>query len=297
MIHYATCPLCQSNHIGHRLSAVDHTVSSQSFEIWQCFDCGFLFTQDIPDEQSIGRYYQAAAYVSHTDSNKGIINSIYHRVRNITLKQKRKLIMQLSRLNNGCLLDVGCGTGAFLHEMRSNGWQVKGLEPDATAVGVCQSKYGIQPGDLNELFSFEPGSFDVVTLWHVLEHVHTLHAYMEQLSNLIGKNGKLVIAVPNHTSTDATTYKANWAAYDVPRHLYHFEPTTMRRLAQMHGMKVESIKPMWFDSFYVSMLSEKNSNNKGGILTAFFNGLYSNLKAVFNKEKCSSVIYILSNQY
>ena len=143
MIHYDFCPLCKSSRIGQRLSAVDHTVSSQSFEIWHCNDCGFLFTQDIPDEQSIGRYYQAAAYVSHTDSNKGFINNIYHRVRNITLKQKRKLIMQLSGLNNGRLLDVGCGTGAFLHEMRSSGWKVKGLDPDATAVGVCQSKYGV----------------------------------------------------------------------------------------------------------------------------------------------------------
>lgn len=296
MIHYENCPLCQSSHIDLNMTTTDYTVSLSSFELWRCRHCGFLFTQNIPDEQSIGEYYKAEAYVSHTDSSKGFINAVYHKVRNITLRQKRKLIQQVSGKQTGRLLDVGCGTGAFLNEMQSNGWQVKGLEPDATAVGVCKSKYGIQPGELKELFSLDAGSFEVVTLWHVLEHVHQLHAYMEQLSKLIGKNGKLIIAVPNHTAADAAYYKENWAAYDVPRHLYHFAPATMRKLAHLYGMKVDAIRPMWFDSFYVSLLSEKIKGSRFGIFTAFLVGCLSNLKAVFNKEKCSSVIYILSAQ-
>ena len=294
IITYQQCPCCNSTLIAPQLKAKDYTVSNDLFEIWECNNCSVRFTQNIPDEESIGKFYQSTSYVSHSDTQEGLINKLYHRVRNITLNQKRELIVDATKTSEGNLLDVGAGTGAFANTMQESGWKVTGLEPDSTARKVAMDKFGLTLNEPDELFSLQPDTFDVITMWHVLEHVHNLHGYLEQYHSILKKEGKLVIAVPNYTSSDASTYGEYWAAYDVPRHLYHFSPASMKHLAELKGFKIESYHPMWYDSFYVSMLSEQYKKGKTNLIKAVWNGLLSNIKATSDNRLCSSVIYIMS---
>ena len=294
MISYEACPGCGEKNIFKVFSAKDYTVSGEQFEICECRNCTLRFTQNIPGEEQIGKYYQSESYVSHSDTNEGLINKLYHKVRKRTLLQKRKLVENITGKNNGSLLDVGCGTGAFLNVMKNASWKVTGLEPDETARQKARELYGLNLETSEKFFGLPAESFDAITLWHVLEHVHDLHGYVDQLKKLLKPAGKLFIAVPNYTCYDEKIYKEFWAAYDVPRHLYHFSPVSMKKLLSRHDLKIDTIKPMWFDSFYVSMLSEKYKTGKSHALKAFITGSISNYKALSNKEKCSSVIYVAS---
>ncbi len=294
MIHYTQCPVCNSTSVEPALTAKDHTVSGEMFAIWNCNGCTFRFTQDVPSQDAIGKYYQSSAYISHSDTREGIVNKLYHWARAITLSGKRNLVRRETGIHAGSLLDVGCGTGAFLHVMKQGGWRITGLEPDEAARANARSLHNIDAKPSHELFNLAHNSYDAITMWHVLEHVHQLQEYVEQMKWLLKENGVLFVAVPNYRSYDAGVYRENWAAYDVPRHLYHFSPGSMRTLMSLHGLKVKKTLPMWFDSFYVSMLSEECKNKKGNMLKAFFQGAFSNLTALFNKEKCSSLIYVIT---
>ncbi len=293
MIHYSLCPLCKSISIQPVFAAKDFTVTQEQFQVWKCNNCTLMFTQDIPGQGEIGKYYQSTSYISHSDTQEGFINKLYHRIRKKTLLSKKNLVQKETRLQQGNILDVGCGTGAFLNNMQQAGWRITGLEPDEGARKIAQSLYNIQPLPAQKIFELPVAEFDAITAWHVMEHVHQLHEYISQLKKILKSNGRIFIAVPNYTSNDASIYQSYWAAYDVPRHLYHFSPESMNILMEMHGMKVEKTKPMWFDSFYVSILSEQYRNGKGSIVKAFWIGLVSNFKAMFNKTKCSSVIYVV----
>ncbi|WP_225321277.1 class I SAM-dependent methyltransferase [Rhizosphaericola mali] len=296
VIHYTACPICNSKNIAFALEAEDYTVSHKKFPIWKCEDCTGCFTQDVPDLEHIGPYYNAEAYVSHSDTKKGIINRLYHSIRKITLKQKRNLVQEESKLKSGKLLDIGAGTGAFAHQMNISGWTVTGLEPDEIARQNALKLHGLNLLPSDQLFSFPTESFDVVTMWHVLEHVHSLHEYMDAIKKILRPNGVAMIAVPNYTSYDAQHYGVYWAAWDVPRHLYHFSPKSMSTLAEEHGMEVVHHIPMIFDSYYVSMLSEKYKNGKYKNLSAFINGNESNTKAQRDPKKFSSVIYVIKKK-
>ena len=293
LIHYTNCPVCGSTDIKIILSTKDYTVSGENFSIAECSNCSLRFTQDVPDAVSISPYYKSANYISHTNTSKGFINQLYQSVRKRTLKQKRKLIETATRITKGNLLDVGSGTGAFAAAMKEAGWQVTGLEPDADARAVGKQSYNIELEDISNFYKLPANSYDAITMWHVLEHVHDLQGYIAKLKSLLKENGKLFIAVPNYMSKDAAIYREHWAAYDVPRHLYHFSPKAMQVLLEKHGLKLLQYKPMWFDSFYVSMLSSKYKTGKTNLLGSFFNGLGSNLKATRNVQRCSSVIYIV----
>ncbi len=292
MIQYQCCPLCENEQISQVLAAADYTVSHEIFEIWECSNCTFRFTQNIPFAEEIGRYYQSENYISHSDIASGFINKLYHQVRKRTLVQKKKLVQKMTGMTSGSILDVGCGTGAFLHTMKEAGWQVTGLEPDVAAARKAKELYGIDPLKSEKLYTLSPASYDAITLWHVLEHVHDLHGYMAKLKSLLKPGGKILIAVPNYTSYDAAKYQQFWAAYDVPRHLYHFSPASMKKLFLRHDLKLEKTIPMWFDSFYVSMLSEQYKNGKPNAFAGALTGGISNLKVLGDREKCSSVIYV-----
>ena len=292
LITYQKCPACNSAAISKVFSCKDHTVSNEFFEVWHCSGCTLRFTQHVPSEQAIGPYYQSPEYVSHSDTRKGFINRLYHTVRNHTLKSKRALLTGLVGSSSATLLDAGAGTGAFANAMQQHGWSVAGIEPDESARKTAKKNYGIDLQTPEKLTLLQTESFDVVTLWHVLEHVHDLHNYLESFNRLLKHDGTLVIAVPNYCSYDAKVYDNCWAAYDVPRHLYHFSPKSMETLLSKHGFFVSQKKPMWFDSFYVSMLSEKYRAKNGSLIRAFWNGLISNAKALADTNKCSSIIYI-----
>lgn len=293
MIILDTCPVCGSAEIQPVFDVKDHTVSKELFPVFHCNHCTARFTNNIPGEAEIGAYYKSEDYISHTETSKGFINSVYHSVRRRTLQQKKILVKNVTGKETGNLLDLGCGTGAFLQVMQEGKWRVKGLEPDPDARAIAAAR-GLDVSATTQFFHLPPASFDVVTLWHVLEHVHQLHPYMEQLKTILKPDGLIVIAVPNYTSGDAQRYGKTWAAYDVPRHLYHFSPQSMKTLVQQHGLTVQDIRPMWFDSFYVSMLSEKyREAGSLGLLKAFWNGVSSNLGAARDTTKCSSLIYLI----
>ena len=292
-VHYTQCPVCRSDAMHPVFHVKDYTVSGKEFEIVHCNVCSARFTQDVPDINEIGAYYKSDDYISHTNTTKGLINRLYQRVRMRTMKQKAGIVKKYTGLPAGNLLDIGCGTGTFLHTMQQQGWQVAGLEPDADARTIGKEQYGINAKPSHELFSLEPESFNAITLWHVLEHVHTLHEYVTQMKNLLAPQGVLFIAVPNYISKDARVYGKYWAGYDVPRHLYHFSPKAMEMLMQQHQLKIVKMLPMWFDSFYVDMLSSKYQSGKINYISAGLHGLASNIHAVGNVEACCSVIYVI----
>lgn len=291
MLTYTNCPICDSATLKPFLSVKDSSVTSETFELLQCSDCSLVLTQHIPSQENIGKYYQFEAYISHTDTKKSFTDKLYHFVRNITLFQKLQWVKWYSNKSSGNLLDIGSGTGAFLNYAKNKNWSVTGVEADGTARAKALELYKLETSSSNFLFGLKQNFYDAITMWHVLEHVHQLNDYMYQIKKLLNGAGKLFIAVPNYTSYDANFYKNNWAAYDVPRHLYHFSPQAMQRLAQKYNFKIISHKPMWFDSFYVSMLSEKYK--KGSVVRAIFVAFCSNFLALFNSKKCSSVTYVL----
>ena len=295
IITRTNCPCCGSIAIRKVLDCKDYTVSNESFEIWECSDCTIRFTQHIPDQDSIGPYYQSDAYISHTDTQKGIVNKGYKIARSYTLNWKMKLVNQCvgNKTSPGSLLDIGAGTGAFLHKAYTSGWAVTGLEPDAGARKICKDKYNIDTEASGKLFDLPAKKYDAVTMWHVLEHVHQLNEYIEQIKRVLKQDGVALIALPNYTSKDAQQYNAYWAAYDVPRHPYHFSPAAISNLVAQHGMRLDSARPMWLDAFYIALLSEEYKNGKSNLVAAVSNGLSSNLNALKNKDACSSLVYII----
>lgn len=293
IISYIRCPACGKTHIGPAIVCRDYTVSQEQFEVWECSSCTLRFTQHVPDAGEIGKYYQSENYISHSDTGEGLVNRLYKIARRYTLASKRKLVTKTTGKGTASLLDVGCGTGAFINEMKQARWQVTGLEPDPGAREKAKELYGTEPLPSETLFQLKPGAYHAITMWHVLEHVHDLHAYMERFRGLLASGGKLFIAVPNYTSKDAEHYGAYWAAYDVPRHLYHFSPSSMRELAAKHGFRISLVKPMLLDAFYIAMLSEQYKNGKGNLVKAIMQGIRCFFATLSNKEKSSSLIYVL----
>ncbi|MCF6404773.1 class I SAM-dependent methyltransferase [Chitinophaga filiformis] len=290
-IYYNACPVCGAGNIHKVLTAKDYTVSGESFDIYHCGHCSGRFTQHVPGPAEIGRYYQSQDYISHSETRKGLINRLYHSVRKITMRSKQNWVKAATGLKQGTLLDIGCGTGAFLHYMKQLGWQVTGLEPDEIARNNAKTLYNIEPLPSSELFSLPAQQFDAITMWHVLEHVHSLHDYLKQIRTLLKPEGSLLIAVPNYTSPDAEHYASFWAAYDVPRHLYHFSPSSMEVLLKQHKIRIVRKHPMVFDGFYVSLLSEKYKTGGNGLFKGFWNGFISYRKGLKNVDRCSSVVY------
>lgn len=284
------CPLCKNVSRETYMQINDHSTSKEIFTVEKCSACGFLFTNPRPDENEIQKYYESSDYISHTDDKKGVINKVYHVVRNKAIKEKYTLVNSFGTTKK--ILDYGCGTGSFLEYCKEQKWDTTGAEPNKNAREILTQK-GINALMPNEISSLEKGSFGVVTLWHVLEHVHRLDETVNTIKSLLVDDGVLIIAVPNHTSYDAQYYKEYWAAYDIPIHLYHFAPNDIKTYFSKNGFTLEKVLPMKFDSFYVSMLSEKYKNG-GNLVNAFLIGLKSNLKAASGKNNTySSQIYVL----
>jgi len=286
------CPVCGCDKSSHVLRTIDYTVSHEEFSLSQCEQCSLRFTLNVPSSDNIGRYYQSEQYISHTDSKQGLFNKLYQLVRNYSLVSKRSTVSKYANKKSGMILDYGCGTGSFLNEMKLNGWAIKGIEPDAGAAQKAQMLTGCEIGNPSSLDAIENDSIDVISLWHVLEHVHELHPTVKTLKQKLRTNGVMFVAVPNYQSFDAAYYNRFWAAYDVPRHLYHFSQKSMAILMEANRLKIVDILPMWFDSFYVSLLSEKYKKNPLGPIVAFFIGMISNVIALV-KGNCSSVIYVI----
>jgi 2-polyprenyl-3-methyl-5-hydroxy-6-metoxy-1,4-benzoquinol methylase len=238
----------------------------------------------------LGKYYESADYISHTDSKRSLFEKGYHFVKAIALKKKLNLINSLQP-NQGKILDIGAGTGEFLSVAKQNGWDVTGVEPSDKAQQIAINK-GVS--FVEAIAQLEDHSFDVITMWHVLEHVPDLNNQIKELKRLLKPSGSLIIAVPNFKSFDAQHYGKFWAAYDVPIHFWHFSKTAIQKLFQKEQMELVKVLPMKFDSFYVSLLSEKYKTGRMNYVKAFFIGLWSNIKAQSDLEY-SSHIYVFKN--
>ncbi|MBL56083.1 MAG: methyltransferase type 12 [Flavobacteriales bacterium] len=290
-IHHDKCIVCGSNDIQEKHSLKDHSHTGDHFTVSKCKNCGFHFTQNAPDSNSIGPYYKSENYVSHSDTQKGLFFKVYHAVRDYMLKKKRNLVNSVTGLKTGKLLDIGTGTGYFPNIMIQSGWKVEGVEQDEETRNYAASKFNFTIHDTPALYDLPKESFDAITMWHVLEHVHDLDGYLKKIYSILKDKGAFVVAVPNHTSFDQEHYKEFWAAWDIPIHLWHFNPATMSKLIERYGFKVEKIVPMPFDAAYVSMLSEEYKT--GSKLPGLLKGIRFALKGKSKPEKCSSVIYVL----
>ncbi len=286
------CPLCKSAEFKNHMICKDYSVSQESFAIVKCSNCKLLFTNPRPDESNLYKYYQSDNYVSHTNKSNNPVNGIYKVARYFTINKKLKLLSKYHQSGN--LLDYGCGTGEFINSAKEKGWNVTGYEPTKTAYqGMSKSISGNVMATLEE--ADYKKHFHIITLWHVLEHVSDLTATIKKLKKMLRPDGFLIIAVPNYESYDANYYKEYWAAYDLPRHLYHFSQQTMKTLLTTNKLKLRETNPMPLDAFYVSLLSEKYKHGANNFMNAFSLGLKSNKAAKQNGNNYSSLIYIISH--
>ena len=282
------CPICESANLENYLTTKDFTFSNESFTVQKCADCGFRFTNPIPKEEDIGSYYGADNYMSHaTQNKKGLMPFVYKRVRNMNLNNKLRLVKKHAKGKS--LLDIGAGNGFFLNACQTEQFVVQGLEPDERARSVAKKDFDLDLNLPSEIKNMEDNSFDVITMWHVLEHVYHLKADIKEYKRVLKEDGSLIIALPNIDSYDSNYYKEYWDGLDLPLHLYHFTPSDVKNLFAQFDMEIVEMKPMKFDSYWVSMNSEKF---KGGSLPkAFYIGMKSNMKA--KNGKYSSQMYVL----
>jgi 2-polyprenyl-3-methyl-5-hydroxy-6-metoxy-1,4-benzoquinol methylase len=270
------------------LKVKDHSVSGEEFELLIDDELQLLKTYPQPDAEVLGRYYESDDYISHTDSRRSLFEKLYHVVKQKALRDKVKLIEKVHPVKSR-LLDIGAGTGDFLVQAKGSGWNIMGIEPSAKAKGIALKK---EVTFIDTIDLIDANSVDVVTMWHVLEHVPDVEKQISDLKRIVKPDGVIIIAVPNFKSYDALHYGKFWAAYDVPRHLWHFSKTAIEKLFALQGMHLVKVIPMKFDSFYVSLLSEKYKTGKMNFIKGFLTGLRSNIKASGNSEY-SSHIYII----
>ena len=290
MVEVKDCPGCGANSFNEVFKAPYFRGDGELFSIKECDACKFWLTSPRPADDELGSYYETGEYISHNDKKEGLVDQLYHAVRNISLKRKLALITKASG-SIGALLDFGAGTGHFANVANIAGWKVTGVEPSAEARKVAKETNGLDligPEDME----WDAALYNVITLWHVLEHLPDLNGHLHKFENSLKPGGALIVAVPNHESLDSNIYKESWAALDVPLHLYHFKKQNIEQLGKKHGFILEVVKNMPFDSFYVSLLSEKVKNGKQNYVKAFINGIKSNLRGRSDKNQ-SSLIYIL----
>ena len=283
------CPWCGSENAQLHLELKDLFLTQEQFKILECKDCGLLYTTPRPNKEEIGRYYKSDEYYSHQENKEGFIPKVYEKVKSINLKNKYHIATE--KTTKGKILDIGCGVGDFLHTMEQQGWDCTGVEPSENAKAIARKRIKAQLLSSEEQENLPEGSFDVITMWHVLEHVDALRWQIQQLYRLCKPGGRIVIALPNYKSYDGQYYKAEWAAYDVPRHLNHFDQKTLINLFEENEMKHVKTKKLYWDAFYISYMSEKYRHHSLPLVRGVFRGIISNLKARRTGE-WSSLVYV-----
>ena len=283
------CPWCGSDNAQLHLELKDLFLTQEPFKILECKDCGLLYTSPRPNKEEIGKYYKSDEYYSHQENKEGFIPKVYEKVKSVNLRSKYK--MATEGLATGKILDIGCGVGDFLHTMEQQGWECTGVEPSEDAKAIAKKRIKAQLLSSEEQEHLQEGSFDVITMWHVLEHVDALRWQIQQLYRLCKPGGRIVIALPNYKSYDGQYYKAEWAAYDVPRHLNHFNKETLIRCFEENQMKHIRTEKLVWDAYYISYMSEKYRNHSCPLLRGAIQGWISNCKARKTGE-WSSLVYV-----
>jgi 2-polyprenyl-3-methyl-5-hydroxy-6-metoxy-1,4-benzoquinol methylase len=281
------CPLCGHTQFKEYLNVRDHVVSKEYFNLVECTSCAFVYTNPRPKEADLAKYYDSQDYISHSNTNHNVLDVVYFLARRFMLQKKASWVYSVTKIK-GRILDYGCGTGAFLNHLKNEGWEALGVEPNANARAIANNKNQQAYPDIESL---PTGGYDAITLWHVLEHIPDIHDKMIHLIGLLKKSGVLFLAVPNCASYDAVYYRENWAGYDVPRHVSHFTPETMKLLAKKHRLHIIKTIPLKLDAYYISILSEKYL--KGSMFNALVQALKSNRQAKKNHQNYSSLVYVL----
>lgn len=288
------CGICQGHEILNPKEIKDHSISKETFTIGSCSSCGLLYTYNAPSVDKIAPYYASQDYISHSDTRQGLIANLYHKVRGIMLARKANLVSTYHK--SGRLLDVGCGTGYFAKFMMGREYDVTGVEIDDTARNYGIKNFGITAHSTDFIEKNNNQTFDVITLWHVLEHIYELTPYMQRFHAMLNPGGHLVIAVPNHRSLDANEFNDFWAAYDVPRHLWHFDVVSMSKLAAKTQFEIIHKEHMPFDPFYNSMLSAGYKGSFSKLITGFMVGLRAYFRGKRDVAKASSIIYVMAKK-
>ena len=294
MILLDGCPICLSSDLQKKFNCTDHSTSKEKFTIVSCETCDFKFTNPRPKDKSLGSYYKSDKYISHTNNKKGLFNWMYHTVRKYSITTKLNLLKKISKNKNH--LDIGCGTGEFLNACKNSGFKTEGIEPSKLAREQAINNYNLSVTHNTELDQFKSSQFDTISMWHVLEHIPELNKTIREFNRILNKNGKVIIAVPNHNSWDAKYYKEYWAGWDTPIHLWHFSKLSIEKIFKIHDFKLIEKKPMLFDSYYVSLLSEEFKTGKKKYVKGFTIGLLSNIIGIFSKRGCSSIIYVFEKK-
>lgn len=290
-----SCPLCHSGTGKDYLRVKDFLLSGEEFTLLKCSNCGFIYTTAVPAPEEIGRYYKSEEYVSHSNSRKGLMNRLYHLGRSFMLGMKFRMVRNSTHGDR--LLDIGCGTGYFPAFMANRGYSVTGVEVDPDARKFAREQFGLQVHTPVEfLDSRIQGRFDIITLWHVLEHLDDFDLYIDRMLEYLMPEGTLVIALPNCSSLDARHYKEFWAGYDVPRHLWHFTPSTFKVLAEKHHLKVLKMRRLPLDPFYNAMLSEKYRKSRFYMIKGTIIGKLAYIESLFNIKRSSSVVYFFERK-
>jgi 2-polyprenyl-3-methyl-5-hydroxy-6-metoxy-1,4-benzoquinol methylase len=290
------CPVCGYDNFKIELSCKDFVATGENFQIERCNNCTLLFTNPRPNTIEIVKYYQSDNYVSHAGKkeNLGIMYKVYDIVRNYSINQKLEIIKQYN--SSGNLMDLGCGLGYFLNgAVKDKKFNCVGIDVSDDAINYVKNKFGYDVKNESELDNLKTNSFDVITQWHVLEHVHFLNKRIAQLNKLLKQNGTLFIAVPNSNSWDAKKYKEYWDGYDVPRHLYHFNKKSFKTLIEKNGFEIIETRPMIFDAPYISMRSEIHKKRNMTMLRGAINGLISNIQATLDGEY-STLLFIVKKK-
>tara|TARA_B100001758_G_C18406282_1_gene612334 strand:- start:517 stop:1410 length:894 start_codon:yes stop_codon:yes gene_type:complete len=296
MIDLKSCPICESVDLKRFINCKDHSTSKEVFTIVSCETCSFKFTNPRPEEKNIHKYYQSENYISHTNKKRGLFSWLYQNIRKYTLKKKANLILKLNKERNVNILDYGCGTGDFLQRCKELKMNVFGIEPSKKAREQAISNFGIDVKENDNLEEYSKNKFDTITLWHVLEHLYSINKTIKSFNKILKNNGHLIVAVPNINAWESKYYKSFWAAWDVPIHLWHFSPETLTQIFKKHGFRVIEKKPMLFDSYYISILSEEYKTGKKNYVKGVLIGLLSNIIGIFTSKGTSSVLYVLKKE-
>ena len=281
------CPVCHAANstIFMRVPDRFRPEPGTAYTLVRCVKCSLVYLNPRPVEESSGVFYESSEYTPFVSTGKqrSIMDRVYVAIREMNNRWKRRQIEALQP-ERGRLLDVGCGTGEFLQAMHAAGWQVRGVERDAKAAAyaVEQLQLDVVCGSLDTV-PLAPASFDVVTMWHVLEHLYQPHKALMQVRDVLRPGGLLVIAVPNLLSLDARYYRQNWVAFDAPRHVQHFSPKSLRSLCEMHSFAHLRTRMLPFDPFFNALMSEtvierrKGASIPGRIVSTLRAGIVANV--------------------
>ena len=289
---FTPCPLCGASGQMPYADCIDFTVSKESFILLRCPQCGVVFTSNPPKESETIRYDTLDLKLKLGDSPRGLTDKLYYYVRHRMLRKKASIVESQSYRTGGTLLNYGAKTGYFSHYMERRGWKVTSIEKYHEERQFSLETFHHRMYDVSEMDRLTPETFDVITLWHVFEHCYNPNGLLNRFYRLLRPGGILLIACPNICSTDAMHYGANWAAYNVPRHLWHFNPTSLSNLLNKHGFTLMHRQKLSYDCFYISVLSEKNKNSKMPFLRGMWFGMRCWFISLARLDKSSSLVYV-----